>query len=212
MSPAGALQAAAPSAGGRKLPRAFHPGWAPPWIAFIAYQWWAEIARQLAAALPDQAPRLEAHAAAALGAAGHLAGSAIEALFYAAWWRAHGAPLRFRRLFVWLVSISVLDLLASALARVAEAHPGWVSATLEVFVGFGVIRGDGPGPGSGFRAAFGPVGLLCVARLLATAEVQRRGTGRGFAAPLALTFAVWLMARFASWWMFDLARGMSALP
>jgi hypothetical protein len=138
-------------------------------------------------------------------------GNAVEALFYVAWWRGRGIRLGFARLFEWLVSISVLDLVASGLTRIAEAHPGWVAGVLEVFVGFGAIRTE-EGVGSGLRAAFGTLGLLCLARLVATAAIQRRGTGRGLAAPLQLTCAVWLLGRLVNWWMTDLLRGMSPLP
>ena len=216
MSPAGGIGAmampVAPAGRGREIPRAFHPAWSPVWIAFVGYQWWVEIVQQLAGSLPADAPQIHAQVAGALGAVGHVAGSAVEALFYLGWWRARGIRLGFARLFEWLVSISVLDLLASGLTRVAESHPGWVAHALEVFVGLGVVRGDESGFGSGFRAAFGPVGLLCVARLMATAAIQRRGTERGLAAPLRLTLAVWLLGRLANWWLVDLARGMSPLP
>jgi hypothetical protein len=194
------------------MPRAFHPLWSPVWIAFVGYQWWVELGQQLAGSLPADSPAFHAQVAAVLGAAGHLTGNGVEALFYAGWWRARGIRLSFARLFEWLVSISVLDLLASGLTRVAESHPGWVAHALEVFVGLGALRGEESGPGSGFRAAFGAVGLLCIGRLVATAAIQRRVTERGLAAPLRLTLAVWLLGRLANWWLVDLARGMSPLP
>src|SRR5262249_53090960 len=93
-------------------PRAFHVLWSPLWITFVAYQWWVELEHRLLATVPDDVPMAQAQVAATLGTAGHIAGSAIEALFYVAWWRARGIPLSFLRLFEWLVSISVLDLLA----------------------------------------------------------------------------------------------------
>ena len=194
------------------MPRAFRPLWSMLWIAFVGYQWWIEIERQVLANVPGDVPPIHAQVAATMGALGHIAGSAIEALFYAGWWRAQGVRLSFARLFEWLVSISVLDLVASGLTRVAESHPGWLASALEVFVGFGAIRGEDVGPGSGFRASFGTLGLLCLARLIATAAIQRRGTGRGIAAPLGLTLAVWLLGRLANWWLVDLMRGMSPLP
>ena len=212
MSPAAVLETGTlPVAREREMPHAFHPAWSPVWIAFVGYQWWAEIGQQLAGSMPVDAPPLQAHVAAALGAAGHLIGNAVEALFYAGWWRARGSRIGFMRLFEWLVSLSVLDLLASGLTRIAESHPGWVAHALEVFVGLGALRGD-EAIGSGFRAAFGPVGLLCVARLIATAAIQRRCAGGRLAAPLRLTLAVWLLGRLANWWLVDLARGMSPLP
>jgi hypothetical protein len=193
------------------LPRPFHRWWAPVWIAFVGLQWWIELGHQLAGALPD-APEIHAQVAAVMGAAGHLAGNAIEALFYAGVWRARGIRLEFMRLYEWLVTISVLDLLASGLTRLAESHPGWIAAALEVFVGLGALRSEESQLGSGFRAAFGSVGLLCVARLVATAAIQRRGAGGRFASPLALTVTAWLLARLATWWLMDLARGVSPLP
>ena len=102
-------------------------------------------------------------------------------------------------------------LLGSGLTRVAEAHPGWVAGVLEVFVGFGALHREEPGSGSGLAVAFRSVGLLCIARLIATAAIQRQGTGGRLAAPLMLTSAVWLICRVVNWWLFDLARGMSPL-
>ena len=78
-------------------------------------------------------------------------------------------------------------------------------------VGLGALHLDASGPGSGFEAAFGSVGLLCVARLVATAAILRRGTEGGLARALRLTLAVWLLGRLASWWLIDLARGVSPL-
>jgi hypothetical protein len=199
-------------AGERGLPRAFRRPWAPLWIAFVAWQWWDELGRRLASAGSADLPESSLRIVAVLGAAGHPAGNAIEALFYVSFWHARGIRLGFARLFEWLVTISVLDLAASWLTRVAESHPGWVASALKVFVGFGAVRGDVEGIGSGLRAAFGSAGLLCIARLVATAEIQRRGTGRGWAVPLGLTVTVWLLGRLASWWTTDLLRGMSPLP
>ena len=127
------------------------------------------------------------------------------------WRRMRGARLGFTRLFEGLVSISVLDLVAAGLARLGESHPGWIASALEIFVGFGAIRGDEPVTGSGLRVAFGSLGLLCVARLFATAAIQRQGTHRGLAAPFALTVAVWLVCRVFLWWSIDLLRGISPL-
>ena len=204
--------AAVPPERERGVRRAFHRVFSPLWIAFVAYQWWAEVQRRIEESLPAQVPLDHAHLAAAMGAAGHIAGNAVEALFYMAAWRARGFKLGFARLFEWMVTLSVLDLLSSGLVGFAKAHPGWVAGALEVFVGFGVVNDDPSGPGSGFQAAFGSFGLLCVARIVGTAAVQRQGTKGGLAAPLALTFAVWLVGRLASWWMVDLARGISPLP
>jgi hypothetical protein len=207
----GSEAAAVGAAHERGSPRAFHRLWSPLWIVFVGYQWWIELGRQLAGSLPADAPMAHSQAAAVLGAVGHLAGNAIEALFYVAWWRARGTRLGFMRLFEWLVSISVLDLLGSGLTRVAQAHPGWVAGVLEVFVGFGALHRGEFGSGSGLEIAFGSVGLLCIARLVATAVIQRQCTSGRLATPLMLTTAVWLICRVVNWWLFDLARGMSPL-
>jgi len=212
MSDVGVPIAALPAAGERGLPRAFRRPWSPLWIAFVSWQWWDELVRRFASAGAADLPEKGIRIAAALGAAGHLAGNAVEALFYLSFWQARGIRLSFARLFEWLVTISVVDLAASWLTRVAENHPGWVAGALEVFVGLGAVRGEEQGIGSGFRAAFGSVGLLCLARMVATAAIQRRGAGRGWTAPLALTLTVWLLGRLVSWWSTDLFRGVSPLP
>ena len=193
------------------VPRLFHRLWSPFWIAFVGWLWWAELGQQLASRLPEGATDGYTQAATVLAAVGHVAGNAIEALFYVQWWRSRGTRLAFARLFEWLVSLSLLDLLAFSLARVAESHPGWIAGVLEVFAGFGTVRGDDLASVSGLRVAFGSVGLLCVTRLVATAAIQRQGTGARLAAPLALTVTAWLICRVVSWWTFDLARGMSSL-
>jgi len=211
MSPADTLPFAdtAPERGG--LPRAFHRLWSPFWIAFVGWQWWIEMGHQFASQFSESAPDGYTQLAAVLGALGHLAGNAVEALFYVEWWRARGTRLGFMRLFEWLVSLSMLDLLGDSLARVAEAHPGWIAGVLQVLAGLGAVRGDEMGSVTGLRVAFGSVGLLCIARLITTAAIQHRGTRGRFEAPLVLTVTAWLICRLVSWWMFDLARGMSTL-
>ena len=212
MSPAGAMEAVVvPAPRAREIPRPFHPWFSPVWVAFVTFQWWLQIQSQLAGTIPDRAQRLAIDTSAALGAIGHLAGNAVEALFYVWWWRAR-ARLSFARLFQWLVSISVLDLLASTLTRAAESHPGPLARTLAVLAGIGALRGQHLGASPGLEAAFGSLGLLCVARLVATATLQRRGMGGSLGGPLLLTLAAWLLGRIAIWWLMDLARGMSPLP
>jgi len=194
---------------GREIPRAFERWYAPVWIAFVTCEWWLEFRRSLAGALEVSAPLVSADAAAAAAALGRLGGNAIEALFYLWWWRGRGARLGFARLFEWLVTISVLDLVGAGLSRLAESHPGWIAHALAVFAGIGVLRGEDWGVGAGFSAGFGSVGLLSIARIVATAAIQRQGVGGGLGAPLTLTLAAWLPIRLATWWLTDLARGLS---
>ena len=211
MSPAHVTDAGDASTGrGRELPRMFKRWWSPVWVAFIASQWWFAIHRQLAGVVGSEELQVHANIAATMGAAGHLAGNAIEALFYMGWWRLQGVRLGFARLFEALVSISAFDLLALGLTHLAQTSPGWAAHVIESFVGFGVLEAA-PESGSWFRVAFGSTGLLCVARLLATAAVQRQGTQRSLGAPLVLTIVVWLLGRLASGWMADLARGVSPM-
>ncbi len=203
---------AVPVGRGREIPRAFARWYAPVWIVFVTCEWWLEFRRPLADALQG-APRLvAANLAAAAAASGRLSGNAIEALFYVWWWRGRGARLGFARLFEWLVTISVLDLLGAGLSRLAESHPGWIAHALALFAGIDALRGEDSGVGSGFSAGFGSVGLLAIARIVATAAIQRQGVGGGLGAPLALTLAAWLPFRLATWWLTDLARGLSPLP
>jgi hypothetical protein len=212
VSAAGVVRPALAAGARREIPRAFAPWFMPLWIAFVTLEWWAELRRPLLGAMQGLAPPVPLDAIAAAAALGHLCGNAVEALFYMGWWRARGAPLSFSRLFEWLVSISVLDLLGAGLGRIAASHPGWAAHVLAVFAGPGALRADDLAMPSGLSAAFGSLGLLTVVRLVATAALQRQGVGGRLLEPLALTLAAWLPVRIASWWLVDLARGLSPLP
>jgi hypothetical protein len=212
VSAADVLGPSTPLGRGQEIPRAFARWYAPVWIAFVTFEWWLELRRPLADALDGAAPLASADVVAAFAALGRLGGNAIEALFYVAWWRGRGARLGFARCFEWLVTISVLDLLGANLSRLAQSHPGWIAHLLSVFAGIGALRVDESGLGSGLSVAFGSLGLLAIARIVATAALQRQGAGGGLAAPLTLTLAAWLPIRLATWWLVDLARGLSPLP
>ena len=101
----------------------FQRGFLPFWIAFVAYLWWLAAAHRLDAVLSGQAMPLSAGLAATVAAAGHLAGNAIEALFYRWWWGfTRDIRLSFLRLFEAFVSISLLDVLAGAFRSIGRMH------------------------------------------------------------------------------------------
>jgi hypothetical protein len=132
---------------------------------------------------------------------GRTAGWLAEAAAHALAWRALGWRLPLGPFLAWLPGLSVLDLLAHALAH---GSPG--TGALAWLVGLHPEAAAAP---SGFAAAFGGLGLLAVARIVLTADIQRRVLGVGWALPGVITGSLWLGSRLTVWWTADLMRGRS---
>jgi hypothetical protein len=192
-----------------RLPWPFHPWAAPLWLLSLLSLWWAELHGQLAAGWPASAPAASLGLAAAWMTAARVGGQLVEAAFYTAWWRRRGRVVGFARLSLWIVSLSVLDLWASRLSEIARAHPGGIARALAPIAGIALLKPEIPGASAGLWAGFGTLGLLCLARIVLTAHVQRLGIGGGLGPPLRLTLAVWTLTRVANWWLVDLLRGRS---
>jgi hypothetical protein len=136
---------------------------------------------------------------------------AVEAAFYGWWWRCRGTALGFWRFYLWIVSLSALDLWAAKLSATALEHPGGIAHVIAPVAGLALLKPDFPGVSPGLWVGFGSLGLLCLARILATAHVQRLGIGGGLGPPLRLTLAIWTLTRVAHWWLVDLLRGRSPI-
>jgi hypothetical protein len=180
------------------------------WVLLVALAWWDSFHRAFAGMdgpVDDRALMLSAAAATAAKLGGH----AIEAVAYVAWWRMRGAALSWARLFVWVVTYSMLDLFALAMLR---EGPGPFSspALIALLAGPAALRERLPGVSLGLWTAFGATGLLALLRLLATADRQRRAIRRGWQEPLALTLGLWLATRLFQWWSVDLLRGRAPFP
>jgi hypothetical protein len=182
---------------------------APFIVAFVALLWWEQYRRQFASSIPATAPRLSLAVASIAAAAGRPLSSAVEAAFYSRWWRARRASLAFGPLFVLLFQLSLLDLAALALGDIARNGPSWLPPALAPLAGLSLLKERFPGPGAGFWAGPGSLGLLTLARIGMTAWYQHRGADVSFGRTLRLTFAVWAITRIITWWLIDLARGMS---
>jgi len=82
---------------------------------------------------------------------------------------------------------------------------------LAPIAGISLLKDRLPDPGAGFWAGPGSLGLLTLARIGTTAWYQHRGAGVAVGRTLRLTFAAWALTRIATWWLIDLARGMSPM-
>lgn len=188
------------------LPWPVLPGMMPFWFAWIAWSWWDETNEIVLRMQPGDSHD-GSGVIALVSLAARLTATLCEAGFYALWWRARGTPLRYWRFFAWIVTLSLCDLIASALR---EAAPGAPRVALPLFA---VLAGSAlePPAASGFVMAFGSVGLLTLARVATTGWVAARGTGRSFPGPALVVTTAWLLTRLAAWWSFDLVRGVSPL-
>lgn len=188
-----------------RLPWPMFPALMPLWYAWIAWSWWDETNETLREAQSGAASAASATIAlTALGA--RLFALLGEAGFYALWWRARATPLSYWRFFAWIATLSVTDLIASGLRQAAPGAPPAVQPLLGALAGTGITPA-----GSGWGLAFGTVGLLALLRVGATGWVVARGTGRSPAGPVLLVAAAWLLTRLATWWSFDLVKGVSPL-
>jgi hypothetical protein len=177
------------------------------WLGFVVLIWHDVLSRDTAATFGDDVPAGAIRAIVLATLAGRLVAQAVEAGFYAATWRMFAKPIRFGEIYVAVVSLSLLDALASTLIRAPfAAGAPW----LALLAGPRALADPGAGT-EGLGLALGSFGLLALARVAGTAWAQRRG-GAPWRGALGLTFAVWLAGRLATWWTADLLRGMSTLP
>ena len=132
-----------------------------------------------------------------------LGGQLVETAFYVIAWRSMARRLRFAPVFVAILTLSLCDAVAATLLRLVEPESarGW----LVWLVGFRAMPGAFAEE-SGFRIAFGSLGLLALGRVLGTAHAQRR-EGAPWRGALALTLAATLASRLATWWITDSSFG-----
>ena len=184
---------------------------APPWFLpllylWLGWSWWREIHAQLAAS--GVAPDMDPGAMAVAGLAGRVLATLSEAGCYTLWWRGRGLELPYWRFAGWVAALSTADLFGMTLKGVAPGAPDALRVVIGALAGPLALE-PVPVAASGAMAAFGTLGILTVARVVATAWAQARGIGRPLAGPLVVTTAAWLLTRLLIWWSFDLLRGMS---
>jgi hypothetical protein len=189
-----------------------YPVWGVPvWLGFLLAGWWESTRHALGAAggaAHADPTALRVGIAVALGARA-LAWMG-EAGFYSLAWRAAGSRLPYVSTLFWITTLSVTDLAADAVRRVAAAD-GAIAPAWALLLGPGALAAWRDA-GGGVAAALGNAGAITLARILGTAHVQARMLGAGHARPLALTLTAWLASRVAIGWLADLARGRSVLP
>jgi hypothetical protein len=178
------------------------------WTLFLYLIWFDVLRDDLGASLGPELPARALTAAAFAALASRVAWQVIETGFYVTFWKLRAVRLSFGGMFTAVLSLSMLDALASALSRAAGSegsHP-WLAP----LVGVRALA-PAPGGGSGLGLAFGSLGLLALARVIGTAWAQRR-EGAPWPGALAVTLGAWSAGRLALWWSTDLLRGMSPLP
>jgi hypothetical protein len=211
---------AAPSSRGGVL----NPLLATLWVGAVSIAWWAVLQRQL-----EDAGMRDALAAGGLESAGsataiiaigstlsRLGAAGLETLFFWSWWRMWGDRIRFGRVFVAIVTLSLIDAWAITLQALARAHvPGiaaWLAPILGLSLAHAPVTGTSAAPGGAWAVAFGTLGLATLVRIALTARMLATETGRRLAQPLALTAGAWLVTRLALGLGLDLVRGASPLP
>jgi hypothetical protein len=177
-------------------------------LAVAASAWWVTFAGRLDANGGVEVPAETLRAFLAVLIAGRLAGNALEAAFYRAWWTSAGARFRYGVAWLGITGLSLLDAWAMTLQDLARGPAiDWAPA-LAVLAGPAALS-PAEAPATAAAAALSGVGLLAALRVAGTAWLQRRETGAPFHHGLGLTVAAWLAMRLLAWWTFDLTRGMS---
>jgi hypothetical protein len=178
-------------------------------LGLIALASWWEVGLRQGGEL-GAGQHLNLAVAATLMVLARLTASAVEALAYTLWWRAHGARLPYARFFVGLVALSLVDRFAQSLVALAGRAPA-LTPWLAPIAGLQLLKDRLPGVEPVLWVAFGSLGLLTLARIAVTAWLQSAGTGRRLRGPLLVTTLAWLATRVGLWWAMDLLRGMSPL-
>jgi len=184
------------------------PEWPMPrwstglWLAIIGRGWWSDAAANAEASRAG----VIATIAATLS---HFVAAGFETGYYVAAWRSAGRRLRFGWFFSWVMTLSLIDLLAASLRNIALRHPAalpWLVA----------LAGPGLVPErvvpTGLDFSIGSFGLLTLARCSLCGWLQAREAGVRLWSALALVFLTWIATRLILWWGIDLARGTSPLP
>lgn len=198
-------------AGQAEGPRPPHPfalGFVPLWIVAVLMTWWASDRQLLPPAAAAHGPWSAAGLVTGLT---RLALFTLEALLYWAAWCAVGTRLSLFTLTMWILTLSMLDVLALRVADLGRAHPGdWTFAAI-VLAGPVAVAAPGSTSIGTAAAVFGTIGLLDLARIAAWCDVQRRAARTGWRPPVFITLSLWLASRLALWWGLDLGRGRSLL-
>jgi hypothetical protein len=191
-------------AGATRTRPALRPWPTAAWLVTLLIAGFFEIRSELARASGDALSGAAIDGAAFAAVVARTTGHAIEAAFYAGYWRVRDLRVGFAWMFVAVVSLSVLETLANATALLgADGSLPWLAPLVGVRAIDGVLEGA-----PGLRLAFASFGLLSLLRLAGTAWAQHRD-GAPWPGALRVTAAAWLAGRLATWWTADLLRGFS---
>jgi hypothetical protein len=174
------------------------------WTCFVVLWWWSASVNAAAGGAGSGI------AVIAFAVAGRMAGILVEAAWYVVVWRSLGRRLPLVWFTVWLVTLTLFDLMGDALRPIAGRHPA-LAPWLAPIAGLGLLPAAHQWS-AGLRVVFGSLGLFTLARIACAAALQARATGASRFLALALTAGTWLATRVALWWTADLVRGMSPMP
>ena len=190
----------------RPLQWSFPTWFLPFWVGAVGWQWWKLCLRELELSHPAGGHSLSGPALA--GTIARLAGLLIESGFYVLLWAGLGHRLRFWRFASWLLSISMVEVLAESMRLDLRARGG---GSLRDAILLGpIVRPGLRHTATGALAVFGAAGISTGFRIAWSAAMQARALGLSLVWPLAATAATWLMTRGALWMIAELLRGRSS--
>jgi hypothetical protein len=195
----------APNADTARLPWSFPPWLLPFWVAGVGWQWWKLGVRQIEIAHGTAIP----HGAwvGLISMLGRFGGFLIESGAYVLLWALFRRRLRFWRFASWLVTISVLEVLAESM-RLDLMTRGGAQLRDAILLGPIVLHGVHE-RATAALAAFGSLGITTALRIGWSAGLQARELGVRWPVPLVATALVWALTRAAVWMVTELIAGRS---
>lgn len=180
------------------LPRVL-PGWGVGlWVLSIAVLWWlamdtgmGEMMRRRELEIPETAMRLGVLVA----VAGKFVTNLAETAFYTSWWAVRGPRLPFGAVWLWLVSLSLLDTFGVVAAGFEADLDGSARMVVASLCNGRLLLPPSTSESHLLSSALAGVSVLAVVRIVATAWVQARAARRPLASALALTTGGWLATR-----------------
>lgn len=184
------------------------PRWfLPLWAVGVGWQWKKLCLRELEIAHGGVGGP-HAQWAALAGTAARFAGFLLESGAYVLLWGGLGHRLRFWRFASWLLSISMLEVVAESMRLDLVERRAGGGTWDAILLGPGVLHGHGLARGP--LAAFGALGITTALRILWTARLQAEDLGLRIGWTLAATVLVWTLSRGVLWLAAELLAGRSA--
>ena len=188
-----------------RLPWSFPLWFLPFWIAGVGWQWWKLGVRQVEIAHGGAI----AHGAwiGLVSMLGRFGGLLIESGVYVLLWALFGRRLRFWRFVSWLVTVSMLEVLAESM-RLDLITRGGAQLRDAILLGPIVLHAVHE-RATAALAAFGSFGISTMLRIVWSAALQARELGVRWPVPLLATTLVWALTRAAVWMVTELIAGRS---